>query len=57
MKLYEKASILFKLVTNVDWTIAFVKAYFVLTFFLPWPRGDISKFPQIAILRLFFHQN
>jgi hypothetical protein len=45
------ASILIKLGTNVDWTIAFVTTCSGLNFLLPWQRGDISKLPKITILR------
>jgi hypothetical protein len=47
----KKASILFKLGTNVNWTIAFVTAYSILTFLLPWQQGGISKLPKITTLR------
>jgi hypothetical protein len=50
----KNASILIKLGTNVDWTIAFVKTCSVLNFLLPWQRGDISKLPKITILLRFF---
>ena len=50
----KNASILIKLGTNVDWTIAFVTTCSVLNFLLPWQRGDISKLPKITILRWFF---
>jgi hypothetical protein len=39
-------SILIKLGTNVDWTIASVTPCSVLNFLLPWQRGDISKLPK-----------
>jgi hypothetical protein len=47
------ASILIKLGTNVDWTIAFVTTCSVLNFLVPWQRGDISKLPKITILPRF----
>jgi hypothetical protein len=47
----KKASILFKLGKNFDWTIAFVTAYSIFTFLLPCQRGGISKLPKITILR------
>jgi hypothetical protein len=50
----KNASILIKLGTNVDWTIAFVTTCLVLNFLLPWQRGDISKLPKITILPRFF---
>jgi hypothetical protein len=50
----KNASILIKLCTNVDWTIAFVTTCSVLNFPLPWQRGDISKLPKITILPRFF---
>jgi hypothetical protein len=46
----KNASILIKLGTNVDWTIAFVATCSVLNFLLPWQRGDISKLPKVTIL-------
>jgi hypothetical protein len=53
----KNASILIKLGTNVDWTIAFVTTCSVLDFLLPWQRGDISKLPKITILPRFFPSN
>jgi hypothetical protein len=50
----KNASILIKLGTNVDWTIAFVTTCSVLNFLLPWQWGDISKLPKITILPQFF---
>jgi hypothetical protein len=52
----KKASILMKLGTNVDRTIASVTACAILNFLLPWQRGDVSKMPKINILP-FSHQN
>jgi hypothetical protein len=49
-KTIKTASILIKLGTNVDWTIAFVTTCSGLNFLLPWQRGDISKLPKITIL-------
>jgi hypothetical protein len=45
------ASILIKLSTIIDWTIAFVRTGSVLNFLLPWQRGRISNSPKITILR------
>jgi hypothetical protein len=51
-------SILMKLGTNVDYTIASVTACSIVNFLLPWQRGDVSKLPKITILHcFFFHQN
>jgi hypothetical protein len=49
----KNASILIKLGTNIDWTIAFVTTYSILNFLLPWQRGHISKLPKITILPRF----
>jgi hypothetical protein len=51
------ASILMKLGTNVEWTIASVTACSIVNLLLPWQRGDVSKLPKITILHCFFHQN
>jgi hypothetical protein len=56
-KTIKTSSILIKLGTNVDWTIAFATTCSGLNFLLSWQRGDISKLPEITILRNFFHQN
>jgi hypothetical protein len=58
-KTIKPASILIKLGTNIDWTIAFATTCSILLnqcliFLLPWLRGDISKLPKITILRWFF---
>jgi hypothetical protein len=45
------ASILIKLGTSVDWTIAFATTCSGLNILLPWQREDISKLPKITILR------
>jgi hypothetical protein len=50
----KNASILIRLGTNVDWTIAFVTTCSVLNFLFPWQREDISKLPKITILPRFF---
>jgi hypothetical protein len=50
-KTIKNASILIKLGTNIDWTIAFVTTFSGLNFLLPWQRGDISKLPKVTILR------
>jgi hypothetical protein len=42
----KNASILIKLGTNDDWTIAFVTTCSVLNFLLPWQQENISKLPQ-----------
>jgi hypothetical protein len=48
----KKASILFfKLGPNVDLTIAFVTAYSIVNFILPWKRGHILKLPKTIIFR------
>jgi hypothetical protein len=47
----KNASILIKLGTDVDWTIAFVRKCSVLKFLLPWRPEDISKLQKITILR------
>jgi hypothetical protein len=39
----KNASILMKLGTNVDWTIAFVIACSIFNFLLPCQQGDVSK--------------
>jgi hypothetical protein len=39
----KNASILMKLGTNIDWTIASVTACSILNFLLPWQWGDVSK--------------
>jgi hypothetical protein len=39
----KNALILIKLGTNVNWTIACVKACSILNFLIPCKRGDISK--------------
>jgi hypothetical protein len=49
----KNASILIKLGTNVNWTIAFVTTCSVLNFPLPWQRRDISKWQKITILPWF----
>jgi hypothetical protein len=49
----KNALILMKINTSTDWKIASV-----LTFLLPWQRGNVSKLPKITILHCFFaHQN
>jgi hypothetical protein len=48
------ASILIKLGTNVNWTIAFVTTCSVLNFLLPWQREDISKLTKITVF-IFSH--
>jgi hypothetical protein len=53
----KNTSILIKLGTNVDWTIAFVTTCSVLNFLLPWQRGDTSKLSKINILPWFFPSN
>jgi hypothetical protein len=50
-KTMKNTSILIKLGTNVDWTIASVTTCSDLNFLLPWQRLDISKLPKITILR------
>jgi hypothetical protein len=50
----KNASLLMKLGTNVDYTIASVTACSMVNFLLPWPRGDVSKWPKITILHCFF---
>jgi hypothetical protein len=37
----KNASILMKLGTNVDYTIASLKACSIVNFLLPWQRGDV----------------
>jgi hypothetical protein len=50
----KNASILMKLGTNVDYTIAYVTACSMVNFLLPWQRGgDVSKLPKITILHCF----
>jgi hypothetical protein len=46
-KTIKTASILIKLGTNVDWTIAFATTCSGLNYLLPW---HISKLPKITIL-------
>jgi hypothetical protein len=53
-KTIKTASILIKLGTNVDWTIAFLTTCPGFYFLLPWQRGDISKLPEITIFALIF---
>jgi hypothetical protein len=48
-KTIKTASILIKLGTNLDLTIAFATTCSGLNFLLPWQRGDISKFPKITM--------
>jgi hypothetical protein len=50
----KNASILMKLGTNVNWTIASVTACLILNFLLPWQWGDVSKLTKITIFALFF---
>jgi hypothetical protein len=50
----KNASILMKLGTNVDWTIASVTAFSIVNFLLSWLRGNISKLRKITILHRFF---
>jgi hypothetical protein len=60
MKLYKrlKYSLLIKLRTNVDLTIAFVTACWLLIFLLPWQRRDISKLPtDFEVLQLLNNNN
>jgi hypothetical protein len=45
------ASIFIKLGTNVHCNIAFETPCPIFYFLLPWQRGDISKLPEITILR------
>jgi hypothetical protein len=49
-KTIKTASILIKLGTNVDWTIALATTCSGLNFLLPLQREDISKLPKITIL-------
>jgi hypothetical protein len=54
----KNASILMKLGTNVNYTTASVTACSIVTFLLPWQRGNVEKLPKITILHwFFFHQN
>jgi hypothetical protein len=54
-KTTKTASILIKLGTNVDWTIAaFVTTCPGLYFLLPWQRGDISKIAKNDYFVLIF---
>jgi hypothetical protein len=50
----KNASILMKLDTNVDWTIASVIACSILNFQLPWQRGNVSKLPKSLFCIVFF---
>jgi hypothetical protein len=50
----KNASVLMKLGTNVDWTIASVTACSIFNFLLPWQRDDVSKLPKITICHCFF---
>jgi hypothetical protein len=50
-KTIKTASILIKLGTSVDGTIAFATTCSGLNFLLPWQRGGISILPKITILR------
>jgi hypothetical protein len=47
-------SILMRLGTNVNWTIASVTACSIVNFLLPWQRGDVSKLRNITILHWVF---
>jgi hypothetical protein len=53
----KNASILVKLGTNVNWTIASVTACSIVNFLLPWQRVNVSKLRKITILHCFFHQS
>jgi hypothetical protein len=53
-KTKETASILIKLGTNVDWTIAFVTKCSVLNFLLPWQRGGHLKIAKNHYFALIF---
>jgi hypothetical protein len=50
----KNASILIKIGTNVDWTIASVTASSIINFLLAWQRGEVSKSRKINILHCFF---
>jgi hypothetical protein len=49
---FKNALILFKLGTNVDWTVTFVTAYSILNFLLSWLRGhlEIAKHHFLALI-------
>jgi hypothetical protein len=49
----KNASILMKLGTNVDKTIASVTACSIVNFLFPWQRGDVSKLRKIIALFFF----
>jgi hypothetical protein len=49
----KNASILMKLGTHVDWTIASTTACSIVNFLLPWQRGDVPKLRKITILHCF----
>jgi hypothetical protein len=52
------ASILIKLGTSVDWTIAFATTCSDSNFLLPWQRGDIYKMQKKSLFCVdLFHQN
>jgi hypothetical protein len=50
----KNASILMKLGTNLDYTIASVTACSIVNLLLPWQRGDVSKLSKITILHCVF---
>jgi hypothetical protein len=54
-KTIKTASILIKLGTNIDLTIAFVTLCSVFNFLLPWQRWDISKLQKLLFCVNFFH--
>jgi hypothetical protein len=53
MTLKKNPSIPIKLGTNIDWTIAFVRASSIRNFLFPWPWGT-SQNCQMHYLALFF---
>jgi hypothetical protein len=53
-KTIKTASILIKLGTNVDLTIAFVSTCSVLNFLLPWQRGGHLKMAKNHYFALYF---
>jgi hypothetical protein len=54
MKLLKNASILMKLGTNVDWTIASVTASSILNFLFPWQQGTSQNCQKTLFCIVFF---
>jgi hypothetical protein len=53
----KNASILMKLGTDVDWTIASVTACSIINFLLPWQWGTSQNCEKSLFCIVFFHQN